>query len=96
MLKATWNLLETANSGLFGQLICIPLFKDHKVLTPGRRTRQSHDQAAAAAERRATRIATGSKPPSTRSSPMRTKRLRRVWSLGKTLAEHAIKARMSG
>ena len=33
MLKATWNLLETANSGLFCQLICIPLFKDHKVLT---------------------------------------------------------------
>ena len=33
MLKAAWNLLETANTGLFCQLICIPLFKDHKVLT---------------------------------------------------------------
>jgi len=32
-LKASWNLLETANKGLFCQLITIPLFKDHKVLT---------------------------------------------------------------
>ena len=32
-LKAAWNLLETVNSGLFCQLISIPLFRDHKVLT---------------------------------------------------------------
>lgn len=32
-LKASWNLLEAANSGLFCQLIIIPLFKDHKVLS---------------------------------------------------------------
>jgi ornithine--oxo-acid transaminase len=32
-LKASWNLLETANKGLFCQLITIPLFKEHKVLT---------------------------------------------------------------
>ena len=32
-LKASWNLLETASKGLFCQLITIPLFKDHKVLT---------------------------------------------------------------
>jgi ornithine--oxo-acid transaminase len=32
-LKASWNLLETANKGLFCQLVTIPLFKDHKVLT---------------------------------------------------------------
>jgi ornithine--oxo-acid transaminase len=32
-LKASWNLLETASSGLFCQLIVIPLFNDHKVLT---------------------------------------------------------------
>jgi ornithine--oxo-acid transaminase len=32
-LKASWNLLETANKGLFCQLITIPLFRDHKVLT---------------------------------------------------------------
>jgi ornithine--oxo-acid transaminase len=32
-LKASWNLLETANSGLFCQLVVIPLLKDHKILT---------------------------------------------------------------
>ncbi len=32
-LRASWNILETAQSGLFCQLIAIPLFKDHKVLT---------------------------------------------------------------
>src|SRR6266568_4347505 len=33
LLKASWNLLETANKGLFCQLITVPLFKDHKILT---------------------------------------------------------------
>lgn len=32
-LKASWNVLETASAGLFCQLITIPLFKDHQVLT---------------------------------------------------------------
>lgn len=32
-LRASWNLLETANKGLFCQLITVPLFKDHKILT---------------------------------------------------------------
>jgi ornithine--oxo-acid transaminase len=32
-LKASWNVLETASTGLFCQLITIPLFKDHQVLT---------------------------------------------------------------
>jgi ornithine--oxo-acid transaminase len=32
-LKASWNVLESANKGLFVQLITVPLFKDHKVLT---------------------------------------------------------------
>jgi ornithine--oxo-acid transaminase len=32
-LKASWNLLETASSGLFCQLIAIPLLKDHKILS---------------------------------------------------------------
>jgi ornithine--oxo-acid transaminase len=31
-LKASWGLLESANKGLFCQLITIPLFKDHKIL----------------------------------------------------------------
>jgi acetylornithine/succinyldiaminopimelate/putrescine aminotransferase len=32
-LKASWNVLETANKGLFCQLITLPLFNDHKILT---------------------------------------------------------------
>jgi ornithine--oxo-acid transaminase len=32
-LKASWTALETANKGLFCQLITVPLFKDHKILT---------------------------------------------------------------
>src|SRR5436305_3335082 len=32
-LKASWNVLETADKGLFCQLITVPLFKDHKILT---------------------------------------------------------------
>jgi ornithine--oxo-acid transaminase len=32
-LKASWNVLESANKGLFVQLITVPLFRDHKILT---------------------------------------------------------------
>jgi len=32
-LKASWNMLEAASKGLFCQLITVPLFKDHKILT---------------------------------------------------------------
>ncbi|MGP9810152.1 aminobacteriohopanetriol synthase HpnO [Rhodopseudomonas sp. NSM] len=32
-LKASWTMLETANKGLFCQLITVPLFRDHKILT---------------------------------------------------------------
>ena len=32
-LKASWTMLEAANKGLFCQLIAVPLFKDHKILT---------------------------------------------------------------
>jgi ornithine--oxo-acid transaminase len=31
-LKASWNLLESASSGLFCQLIAIPLLKEHRIL----------------------------------------------------------------
>src|SRR6201990_3077280 len=31
-LRASWNILESANKGLFCQLITVPLFKDHKIL----------------------------------------------------------------
>jgi ornithine--oxo-acid transaminase len=32
-LKTAWNLLETANKGLFSQMITIPLFKNHRILS---------------------------------------------------------------
>lgn len=32
-LKASWSVLESASKGLFCQLITIPLFKDHKILS---------------------------------------------------------------
>ena len=94
-LKAAWNLLETVNSGLFCQLISIPLFRDHKVLTQvaghGNHTIKLlppltiSDADCDWIERSFDAvIADAHDAPSA------------VWSLGKTLAEHAIKARMSG
>jgi ornithine--oxo-acid transaminase len=32
-LRASWSALELANKGLFCQIIVIPLFKDHKILS---------------------------------------------------------------
>jgi ornithine--oxo-acid transaminase len=32
-LRAAWTLLESATKGLFCQLVTVPLFKDHKILT---------------------------------------------------------------
>ncbi len=32
-LKASWSMIEAANKGLFCQLITIPLFKEHHILT---------------------------------------------------------------
>ncbi|WP_363348444.1 aspartate aminotransferase family protein [Methylocystis echinoides] len=93
-LKAAWNLLETVNSGLFCQLISIPLFRDHKVLTqvaghgnhtikllpPLTLTDADCDWIESSFD---AVIAEAHNAPSA------------VWSLGKTLAEHAIKARVS-
>ncbi len=94
-LKAAWNLVETVNSGLFCQLISIPLFRDHKVLTqvaghgnhtikllpPLNISDADCDWIETSFD---AVIADAHKAPSA------------VWSLGKTLAEHAIKARLSG
>ena len=32
-LKAAWTMLEAANKGLFSQMITIPLFKNHRILS---------------------------------------------------------------
>jgi ornithine--oxo-acid transaminase len=91
-LKASWNIVETASSGLFCQLIAIPLFKDHKILT----------QVAGHASHTIKLL-----PPLTISSAdcdwiinsfdeviAASHRVPgAVWSLGKTLVSHALRAR---
>ncbi len=91
-LKAAWSLLETANAGLFSQIITIPVFKDHrivvqvaghgmnvvKLLPPLTITDADCDWIESAFE---DVIADAHKVPGA------------VWTLGKTLAGHAMKAR---
>jgi len=92
-LKAAWNLLETVNSGLFCQLISIPLFEQHKVLTQvaghGNHTIKLlppltlDDFDCDWIERSFDKvIADAHHAPGA------------VWSLGKTLAGHALKAKL--
>ncbi len=91
-LKAAWSLLETANAGLFSQIITIPIFKDHKIvvqvaghglnviklLPPLTITDADCDWIEGSFE---DVIAEAHKVPGA------------VWTLGKTLASHAMKAR---
>jgi ornithine--oxo-acid transaminase len=91
-LKASWNLLETANKGLFCQLITIPLFKEHQILSqvaghashtikllpPLIISRDDCDWIVNAFE---AVIAASHRVPGA------------VWSLGKTLVDHALRAR---
>ena len=94
-LKASWNILEMVNSGLFCQLIVIPLFKDHKLLSqvaghgihtikllpPLIISDADCDWIERAFE---AVIADAHRVPGA------------VWSLGKTLVDHAMKARAAG
>jgi ornithine--oxo-acid transaminase len=91
-LKASWSILETASKGLFCQLITIPLFKDHKILSqvaghashtvkllpPLVLSDEDCDWIESAFE---TVIADSHRVPGA------------VWSLGKTLVDHAMRAR---
>jgi ornithine--oxo-acid transaminase len=91
-LKMSWLALEAANAGLFCQMITIPLFKEHKILAQvaGHASRTikllppliitDEDCAWIESAFEAT-IAAAHKVPGA------------VWSLGKTLADHAIRAR---
>ncbi len=89
-LKASWNLLETASKGLFCQLVTIPLFKQHKILT----------QVAGHGSHTVKLI-----PPLIINDEdcdwivrafddviADSHRAGAVWSLGKTLVEHAMRA----
>src|SRR3954468_4396536 len=90
-LKASWNVLEIASKGLFCQLITIPLFKDHKILTQvaGHASHTTkllppliiNDDDCAWIERAFDEVIAESH------------RGGAIWSLGKTLVEHAVKAR---
>ena len=94
-LKMSWNALEAMNSGLFCQLITIPLFKEHKILSQvaghGIHTIKllppliiSDDDCQWIESAFEAAIADAHRVPGA------------IWSLGKTLADHAIKARASG
>jgi ornithine--oxo-acid transaminase len=94
-LKASWNLLETASSGLFCQLIVIPLLKEHKILTqvaghgnhtikllpPLIITDADCDWIEQSFE---AVISDAHRVPGA------------VWTLGKTLVQNAVRARASG
>ena len=94
-LRASWNVLETANKGLFCQLITIPLFKDHKILCQvaghGLHTIKlipalviDNEDCDWIVNSFDTVIAGSHRVPGA------------VWSLGKTLVSHAAKARKAG
>ncbi len=89
-LKAAWAMLEAANKGLFCQMITIPLFKEHRVLTqvaghgmnvvkllpPLNLTQKDRDWIVNSFDQA---IADTHKVPGS------------IWDLGKNLASHAIK-----
>jgi ornithine--oxo-acid transaminase len=94
-LKASWNLLETANSGLFCQLIVIPLLKEHRILSQvaghGNHTIKLlppliiSDEDCDWIERSfEVVISDAHRVPGA------------IWSLGKTLVENAARARVRG
>jgi ornithine--oxo-acid transaminase len=93
-LKASWHALESASKGLFCQLIAIPLFKEHRILTQvaghGSHTVKllaplvlSDADCARIESSFDAVIAASHRVPGA------------VWSLGKTLVEHALRARAS-
>ncbi len=89
-LKAAWTMLETANKGLFCQMITIPLFKEHRILSqvaghgmnvvkllpPLNLTEKDRDWIVNSFD---ATIADTHKVPGS------------IWDLGKNLASHALK-----
>lgn len=89
-LKAAWTMLEAANKGLFSQMITIPLFKEHRILSqvaghgmnvvkllpPLNLTQKDRDWIVNSLDKTIadTHQVTGS-----------------IWTLGKNLAGHALK-----
>ncbi len=89
-LKAAWAMLEAANKGLFCQMVTIPLFKEHRILTqvaghgmnvvkllpPLNLTQKDRDWIVSSFD---SAIADTHQVPGS------------IWDLGKTLAGHAMK-----
>jgi ornithine--oxo-acid transaminase len=91
-LQAAWHLLEAVNTGLFCQLITLPLFKDHKILV------QVAGHASHTVKLLPALVITDDDCDWIERSfddvIADTHRVPgAVWSLGRTLAEHALKAR---
>lgn len=94
-LKAAWAMLEAANKGLFCQMITIPLFKEHHILTqvaghgmnvvkllpPLNLTQKDRDHIITAFDKA---IADTHQVPGS------------IWDLGKNLAGHALKGKKRG
>lgn len=91
-LKAAWSLLETANKGLFSQMITIPLFKNHRILSQvsghGLNIVKllpplviNHQDEARIVSAMDTVIADCHRVPGS------------VWELGRNIAGHALKAK---
>jgi ornithine--oxo-acid transaminase len=93
-LKAAWAMLEAANKGLFCQMVTIPLFKEHHILTqvaghgmnvvkllpPLTLTQKDRDHIVSAFDKA---IADTHQIPGS------------IWELGKNLASHALKSKKS-
>jgi len=91
-LRAAWKLLETAQPGLFSQMITIPLFQRHRILSQV----AGHNSnvvkflpplVISEEDRRAIRAACDEVIGDAHKVPGS------IWDLGKTLAGHALKAR---
>jgi ornithine--oxo-acid transaminase len=88
-LKASWSMLETASKGLFCQIVTIPLFKEHKILT------QVAGHASHTIKLLPPLIITDGDCDRIEGSfdavIADSHRGGAVWTLGKTLVEHAMK-----
>jgi ornithine--oxo-acid transaminase len=92
-LRTSWHAVESASKGLFCQLITIPLFKDHRILTQVA-GHASHTikllPPLVLSDEDCTRIERGFETVIADSHSAGA-----AWSLGRILVDHAIKARIS-
>ena len=94
-LKASWNVVEAASKGLFCQMITIPLFKDHKILCQVA-GHASHTikllPCYGLSDEDCDWIIKGFDQVIAGAHRVQGA----VWSLGKTLVDHAVRTRAAG